>query len=472
MFRFPAAPLFHLSLLGLVALSLSPAAMAVPAEREVPRDEAQVQLSYAPVVSKAAPAVVNVYTRKTVQTRYAGDPLFERFFGDQFRGQSRQRVQSSLGSGVIVGADGVIVTNNHVVEGGDEFKVVLADRREFDATVMLQDERTDLAVLKIEAGKEPLPVLDYANSDEALVGDLVLAIGNPFGVGQTVTSGIISALARTNAGISDYQFFIQTDAAINPGNSGGALVSMDGKLVGVNTAIFSRSGGSNGIGFAIPANMVQLVVESAVHGGVIKRPWFGASGQTVTSDLAETLGLDRPRGVLINHVHKGGPADKAGLEVGDVVLAIGNHDVNDMQSLRYRLATNELGGKTGVSYLRGGKAKETKLKLELPPGDPEPHETMVDTNSVLYGVTVANLSPAFNEHKGLDTMKEGVIVTSVDRRSRAARLGLRPGDILKEVNGVKVETVDRVLETVSEPRGSWTVVVERGGQLLRVSVRG
>lgn len=456
-----------------VALILSLAASGpVHAEKVVPTSQVEVQLSYAPVVSKAAPAVVNVYARKVTQTRYSGDPFFDRFFGDQFRGRSRERIQNSLGSGVIVGADGIVVTNNHVIAGGDEFKVVLADRREFDAEVILQDERTDLAVLRIDAGVESLPTLKFFDSEKAEVGDLVLAIGNPFGVGQTVTSGIISALARTHAGISDYQFFIQTDAAINPGNSGGALVTMDGRLVGVNTAIFSRSGGSNGIGFAIPANMVELVVESAVNGGVIRRPWLGASGQTVTSDLADTLGLDRPLGVLVNRLHEGGPADKAGIEIGDVLLSIGGHEVNDMQSLRYRLATNELGSKVKIAYQREGKKKEAKLKLALPPSKPAADETLVEVKSVLYGVSVANLSPAFNELKGLDTMKEGVMVTSVHGRSRAARLGLRPGDILREINGEEIGSVEGVLDVVSEPRRTWNLVVERGGKILRVSVRG
>ena len=447
------------------------------ADKQVPETALQVNLSYAPVVKDVAPAVVNVFTRKVVKGRntrspFAGDPLFERFFGDQFGGRTRDRVQSSLGSGVIVHSDGIVVTNNHVIEQGTEFKVVLADRREFDAELILQDERTDLAVLKLKANGEVFPTLEFFDSDEAEVGDLVLAIGNPFGVGQTVTSGIISALARTHVGVSDYQFFIQTDAAINPGNSGGALVAMNGKLVGVNTMIVSRSGGSVGIGFAIPANMVRLVVESAVNGGKINRPWLGASGQTVTGDLAATLGLDRPTGVLINKLHPGGPADEAGIAVGDVILRIDGFEVNDMQSARYRLATLEVGAKADVIIVRGGKERKVGLRLKAPPHEPAAHETTIETASVMLGVTVANLSPAFNEAKGLDTMKEGVMVVGISNRSPAARVGLRPGDVVLQVNDIEINTVEDLVEATSEAQRRWALVVERGGRILRVRMRG
>lgn len=445
--------------------------------KQVPRSELQVNLSYAPLVRDVAPAVVNVYTRKVVKggkrrSPFAGDPLFERFFGDQFGGRTRDRVQSSLGSGVIVGATGIVVTNNHVIENGTEFKVVLSDRREFDAELILQDERTDLAVLKLIADGETFPTLEFFDSDDAEVGDLVLAIGNPFGVGQTVTSGIISALARTHVGVSDYQFFIQTDAPINPGNSGGALVAMNGKLIGVNTMIVSRSGGSVGIGFAIPADMVRLVVESAVNGGDIQRPWLGASGQTVTGDLAQSLSLDRPTGVLINKIHPGGPADKAGIEVGDVVLRIDGFEVNDMQSARYRLATLQIGDTTNVIYARDGEEKTTRLKLLSPPEEPPAHETTIETASVMLGVTVANLSPAFNEAKGLDTMKGGVMVVGISRRSPAARVGLRPGDVIVEINDTKIHSVADLVDVTAAAQRRWSIAVERGGRILRTTVRG
>ncbi|MAZ91398.1 MAG: serine protease, partial [Maricaulis sp.] len=291
-------------------------------ERVVPESRSELQLSFAPIVREATPAVVNVYSRRVVQSPFASDPVLSRFF------RSQPREQNSLGSGVIVDASGVIVTNNHVVANATELRIVLADRREFEAEVLLTDEATDLAVLRVETD-EPLPVLPFDMAGDIEVGDLVLAIGNPFGVGQTVTSGIVSALARTEVGGSDFGSFIQTDAAINPGNSGGALVDMDGELVGVNTMIFSRSGGSNGIGFAIPVEMVRRVVDTALGEGELVRPWLGARLQPVDGDLSRALGLSRPRGALVNEVYPGAAADEAGLRRGDIVMAVDGREIND-----------------------------------------------------------------------------------------------------------------------------------------------
>src|SRR5215469_484585 len=345
----------------LLCLILLPVA-ALAQMRAVPETRAQVQLSFAPVVKKTAPAVVNVFSRRTIKTAgspFFDDPLFRRFFGENspFRGPS-ERVQRSLGSGVLVAADGTVVTNHHVIKDADEVTVVLADRREFEAKIIRSDERTDLAVLKIEVGAEALPFLELRDSDELEVGDLVLAIGNPFGVGQTVTSGIISALARTGVGVSDYRFFIQTDAAINPGNSGGALVSLDGRLVGINTAIYSRSGGSIGIGFAIPSLMVKAVLANGGKDGRIVRAWIGASGQPVTSDLAASLGLQRPVGVLLKDVLPNSPAAKAGLKTGDVIEEINGHVVEDLESLRFRIATLPIGSTARLVAFRGGTQRD------------------------------------------------------------------------------------------------------------------
>ncbi len=462
-----------LALASVIALPLGLSAEA--ADKKVPESSAEVELSYAPLVKKTAPAVVNVYARRVVQENYrspfAGDPFFERFFGGQGLGVPRERVQNSLGSGVIVKEDGIVVTNNHVIANGDEFKVVLSDRREFDAEVILQDERADLAILRIDTDGEKLPVLRFHDSDEAEVGDLVLAIGNPFGVGQTVTSGIISALARTHVGVSDFQFFIQTDAAINPGNSGGALVTMDGELVGVNTAIFSRSGGSNGIGFAIPANMVKLVVEQAISGGTIRRPWLGASGQVVTSDIAQSLDFDRPAGVLINQLHPHGPADEAGLEVGDVILLIGGFDVHDLQSLRYRIATQQVGETIEVTYFRDGRSKVAKVHLAPPPDDPPAKETQLTGRHPLSGAKAANMSPAFNEENGLDTMMRGVVITGVSNRTSAARFGIQPGDVVVAINGVEVTDIDRLNELVEENVRTWNIRLRRNGRDVQFTVR-
>jgi len=446
--------------------------------QEVPTSRAQIELSFAPLVKHVAPAVVNVFTKRVVREQarspFANDPFFQRFFGDRFSfGMPRERVQNSLGSGVIVGSDGIIVTNNHVIADGDIFTVALADRREFEAELLLADERTDLAVLKIDPQGEALPVLDFADSDALEVGDLVLAIGNPFGVGQTVTSGIVSALARTQVGVTDYQFFIQTDAAINPGNSGGALVTMDGHLVGVNTAIFSRSGGSIGIGFAIPANMVRLVVASAAAGsnGRVVRPWLGASTQTVTSELSKALGLDRPGGVLIGDIYRGGPADRAGLATGDVVRRLGSHDVVDDNALRYRLATREVGSRVDVEFLRGGQTQTGTLVLTAPPERPQRNVTRLDGAHPLSGATVANLSPALAEELRLDPMQSGVVVTEVVRRSSANRVGVQPGDIIQALNDTPVADVE-ALETVLARGGrTWQVAVKRGDQVFSATVR-
>ena len=315
-------------------------------QREPPPSRAALQYSYSPIVRKAAPAVVNVYVRSRVQTidsPFANDPIF-RMFGQGF-GIPRERVQSSLGSGVIISGDGVIVTNTHVVKGGTDtqIRVALADKREFDAKIVAQDDKTDLAVLKIDSHEGSFPFLEFSNSDQIEVGDVVLAIGNPFGVGQTVTSGIISALTRTEMAQSDTQVFLQTDAAINPGNSGGALVDMQGKLVGINTMIFSQTGGSVGIGFAIPSNLVRLVADNAIAGRKIERPWLGAQIDTVTREMAENLGIERISGAVVTSLSKNGPAAQAGLELGDVIVSVDGFEVGDAHSVHYRLTTKGVG---------------------------------------------------------------------------------------------------------------------------------
>src|ERR1700710_1833961 len=325
-------------------------------DRRLPVSPSELRLSYAPIVQRVQPAVVNVYAAKMVQTRnpLLDDPIFRRFFG--VPGQQPEQMQRSLGSGVMVDPSGLVVTNVHVIEGADEVKVSLSDKREFEAEIVLKDPRSDLAVLRLKDTKEKFPALDFTNSDELLVGDVVLAIGNPFGVGQTVTHGIISALARTQVGITDYQFFIQTDAAINPGNSGGALVDMTGKLAGINTAIFSRSGGSQGIGFAIPANMVRVVVASAKGGGsTVKRPWLGARLQAVGAETAGNLGLKRPSGALVASLTAGSPASKAGLKLSDLIVSIDGQSIDDPNAFDYRFATRPLGGASQIDVQRAGK---------------------------------------------------------------------------------------------------------------------
>jgi len=383
-------------------------ARAQEQSRVVPQNASEIKLSFAPIVKRVAPAVVNVYASRTVVQRqrmspFMNDPFFQRFFGSPGPGfgQPRERVQSSLGSGVIISEDGIVITNHHVIKDADAVRVALNDRREFDAEIVLLDERTDLAVLKIDEDG-PFEHVDFAEGDSLEVGDIVLAIGNPFGVGQTVTQGIVSALARTQVGVTDYQFFIQTDAAINPGNSGGALVDMNGQLVGINTAIFSRSGGSNGIGFAIPAQMARFVAEAADDGGMVRRPWLGATVQSVTAEIAEALGLDRPRGVLVTNVFAGSPAEKADLRISDLVVAVDGKEVADPDSFGYRFATRRLGETTEFKVLRSGREISISVPLQRAP-ETVPRDTrLIDEYSPFEGATVMNLSPAVAEELRLD----------------------------------------------------------------------
>ncbi len=466
-----------LAALGLFALPAASPGAAAEAGKRLPESRTQVELSFAPLVRKAAPAVVNIYTSKTVQARRVSplfdDPFFRRFFGQSFGFGSqapRKRVQNSLGSGVIVRPEGLIVTNNHVIEGADQITVVLADRREFEAAVVGSDERADLAVLKIEAGADKLPFLELRDSDELEVGDLVLAIGNPFGVGQTVTSGIISALARTQGGISDLNFFIQTDAAINPGNSGGALVGMDGRMVGINSAIYSKSGGSLGIGFAIPSNMVATVIAGVVGGGRLVRPWLGAWGQAVSADIAASFDMPRPAGVLVNRVYPGGPAGRAGVSVGDVLLEVEGREVNDPDALNYRLATLKLGGKAELTLWRRGVRKLIRLALEAPPEEPPRDITELGGPHPLSGATVANMSPALADELDLDAFAPGVYVLGVRRGSPARRLRFRTGDRIEEINGRGVDTVAALKDLLDRRTDRWNIAIMRNGKTLKLRV--
>jgi serine protease Do len=458
------------------ALILLAAVPAAAQEKRLPASRAEVELSFAPLVKRVAPAVVNIYSRRLVEEARSplfDDPFFKQFFGDRF-GMSlprRQRQQNSLGSGVIVSPDGLVVTSHHVIEGADEITVALSDRREFQAELVLDDESTDLAVLRIP-GQGRLPYLELRDSDEVEVGDLVLAIGNPFNVGQTVTSGIVSALARTGLGVTDYQFFIQTDAAINPGNSGGALVTMDGRLIGINTAIFSRSGGSHGIGFAIPSAMVRAVLDSARSGlDHVQRPWLGAATQPVTGEIAASLGLDRPVGALVRTVYPGGPAAEAGLRTGDVIVRVDGHEVDDPAALAFRLGTRRLGEQARVEFLRDSRRLSTSLKLVRAPEVPPRDLSALQGRNPLAGATVANLSPALNEELGLEAGARGVIVVKVERRSPAEQLRLKPGDRVLQLNGAAVETVARLKQLLQRSASDWSIVVQRGEQTFNLVVR-
>jgi len=454
----------------MVALAALFAGPLAAQDRRVPSSPSELQLSFAPVVKRVAPAVVNVYAARVVENRnpFINDPLFRQFFG----AMPREQVLRSLGSGVIVDPSGLVVTNNHVIEGASEVKVALADKREFDAEIVLKDEHSDLTVLRLKDAKERFPVLEFGNSDELQVGDIVLAIGDPFGVGQTVTHGIVSAVARTQVSISDYRFFIQTDAAINPGNSGGALVDVNGRLVGINTAIYSRSGGSQGIGFAIPANMVRVVVASAKGGSAaVKRPWLGAKLQEVTPEIADSLGLKRPSGALVANVASDGPAGRAGLRTGDLIVSIDGTPVEDPNAFDYRFATKALGGTAQIGFLRQGRETAVAVSLQTPPDIPR-EEIAIQARSPFSGATVDNLSPALADELRLDLQSRGVVVVGVADGSTAQTIGFQRGDIVVSVNNQKIERtadLDRVARAGSRV---WRVVITRGGQQISATFSG
>jgi serine protease Do len=458
-----------------LAAPLGAQAPQVP-EIRAPETRLELQASFAPLVRKAAPAVVNIYASKAVRTRRGptlfDDPFFRRFFGEGVPGleSQREQIQNSLGSGVILRPEGLIVTNAHVIEGADQIVVVLADRRQFPAQVVGRDERTDLAILRVEAGA-PLPHLDLGDSDALEVGDIVLAIGNPFGVGQTVTSGIVSALARTNVGVSDLNSFIQTDAAINPGNSGGALVAMDGRVIGINTAIFSRSGGSHGIGFAIPSTMVRAVIAGFAKGdGRLVRPWLGAVTRAVGPDEAAQLKLPRPAGAVVESVHPKSPAAKAGVRPGDVILAVNGREIDDDSSLRYRIATLAVGDAATLKLWRKGASVEARAPLEAPIEDPPRDLTALAGAHPLAGAVVANMSPALAEELGVERFAPGVYVLQVRGGSPAARFGFRPGDAVREMNGRKIESVRDLTRALDKPAERWAIALERNGQRLSVVI--
>lgn len=458
-----------------LALLLAGLAMAgvgaVPAEaqrREAPPSREAVQFSFAPVVKTAAPAVVNVYVRGRSQVSSPLDEEFRRLFGDRSGAP-----QSSLGSGVIVSPDGIVVTNAHVVKVGGtaEIRIALADRRELLARVLVQDEKLDIAVLRLEGGEGTFPHLEFADSDKVEVGDMVLAIGNPFGVGQTVTSGIVSALDRTRVA-RDAQTFIQTDAAINPGNSGGALVDMAGRVVGINTAIYTRSGGGSlGIGFAIPSNLVKLIVESALTGRKLERPWLGARLNAVTREMAAALKLERVSGAVVVRVYSKGPAAEAGLEVGDVILSVDGHEVEDGRGVQYRLTTRGIGNKASLDVIRKGRRSIVELALRAPPEISRDDVRNLAGPHPFDGARVANILPSLAEELGVDE-NEGVIIVSVRPQTAAARWGFRQGDIIIQVGRAKIESIAGLETQLKDRQALWQLVVKRGSQLRQLQVPG
>src|SRR5499426_844148 len=459
---------------ALLAALMATGADVSAQDRRIPASPNEVRLSYAPVVQRAAPAVVNVYAARAVANRnpFMDDPIFRRFFGVPGGGAPSEQLQRSLGSGVLVDAGGLVVTNNHVIEGATEVKVSLHDKREFEADIVLKDQRSDLAVLRIRGQGERFPAIDFADSDALQVGDIVLAIGNPFAVGQTVTHGIVSAVARTQVGITDYQFFIQTDAAINPGNSGGALVDLGGKLIGINTAIFSRSGGSQGIGFAIPANMVKVVVASAKDGGkTVRRPYLGARLQAVTPEIADSLNLKRPAGALVASVTPTSPAARAGLKTSDLIVAIDAQPVEDANAFDYRFATKAIGGSARLGVIRAGKELALSVTLEAAPDTPH-DELVIASPSPFQGARVSNLSPALADSLRLDPSAQGVVIVDIASGSAAQSLGFQRGDLVLSVNNAKIAKTRDLERVTGQQSRRWSITIVRGGQQVSVELRG
>ena len=449
-------------LMAMAMVGAMAAGSAVSLAQALPTDRSELAYSYAPLVKRVSPAVVNIYTTTTarVQRRLP--------FPFPSAPQAGERVQNSLGSGVLVRPDGLIVTNAHVVKGADEIRVVLADRREFEAKLATQDERYDLALLRIDTSGEKFPFLEMRDSDSIEVGDIVLAIGNPFGLNQTVTSGIISALARSAGGVNDSSFFIQTDAAINPGNSGGALVSLDGRLIGINTAIYSQNGGSVGIGFATPSNIVTRMVSIGEHGGRIVRPWLGMNMQRVTADLATGLNLQRPAGLVVKEVFPGGPGERAGLKRNDVIVALKDQPIDDEASLRFRLATLQVDAIVPIKVVRGGKEFVFDMKLAPPPEKPPRDQAVLDGRQPLSGAAVANMSPAVADELGLVEWRSGVIVMEVKPGSFAGRF-VRPGDMILGINGQDVKNVAELKNRIAA--GVASVSIGREGMVSTVQFR-
>jgi len=412
--------------------------------RLVPQTNEQIRLSFAPLVKKSAPAVVNIYAARRMRAR------------------SPFRLQSSLGSGVLVDARGLVVTNYHVIRDAEAIKVALSDGREFTSHLILEDEASDIAILQLESNGVDFPTLSLGNSDVVEVGDLVLAIGNPFGVGQTVTSGIVSAQARSRVGLTDNDFFIQTDAAINPGNSGGALVNMAGELIGINTAIYSRSGGSIGIGFAIPSNLVRAIVAAAKQGeDHFDPPYFGASLQSVTGDIGKSLGLDVPYGALVTSVAPDSPAAKAGVEIGDVIITAQGARVDNPDSFGYRLLTTGVGGRLKLEVLRDGQILALEEDLLRQPQVARVVETITDV-SPLQGAQVIDLPNS-----------DGVVISGFERGSAAAKL-FQTGDVLYTVNGQAVRNITglkQILAAAAATGRGWQFEYNRGGVVIRRTIR-
>ncbi len=464
-----------------VRMDWLPSANGGPTVARPPLEFAAGQQIFVPVVKATMPAVVNISTSRVVRSpggqdsAFMDDPLFRQFFGDEFfrRFQApRERKERSLGSGVIVDPSGYIVTNNHVVAKADEIKVLLSDKREFIGKVVGSDPKSEIAVIKIDA--TDLPVVPWGDSDKLEIGEYVLAIGNPFGLNQTVTQGIVSAVGRANVGIADYEDFIQTDAAINPGNSGGALVNLRGELVGINTAIFSRSGGYMGIGFAVPSNMTREVMQSLIKHGKVTRGWLGISIQDLSPELAKSFGLSETRGALVGEVVENSPAAKAGIKSGDVIVAFAGKKVDSPTTLRNAVAQTPLGKSVKIELIRDKESKSVDATIGEQPKDLERESEPVrggKEGTALSGMDVQELTPEIARQMDLSPGVKGVAVSNVGADSPAAAAGVQRGDVISEINRTPVRNVkdyQRIAAKLGKGENALIQLARRGGKLFVV----
>jgi Do/DeqQ family serine protease len=456
------------ALIALIVVAAAP----LSAQTRVPTSQAEISLGFAPLVKEAAPAVVNIYakivTQERQRTQFSNDPFFDDFFSGFTKPQLR--VQNSLGSGVILSADGIVVSNYHVVARATEIRVVTTDRREYNARVVLADRASDLAILQLEDAAD-LPFLDLRNSDQVEVGELALAIGNPFGVGQTVSSGIISGLARTGTATGEgFGYYLQTDAAINPGNSGGALIDVNGDLIGINTRILSKSGGSNGIGFSIPANLVREFMHQARNGAEeFQRPWAGMSGQPVDADMAASLGMELPVGMVVSDLHQASPFAKVGFKVGDVITAVEGQVVNSPSEMVFRMSVVGMGGRAQITRLRGTEAVELQVEMMAAPNAPTADLLQMNENSVLPGLAVARINPAVILRLGLPLSSQGVVITNPG--PNGTRVGLRAGDVVQDIDGNPVGNTVDVPTLLAAAGRKVKMNLLRGGQTLNLQFR-
>lgn len=439
-------------------------------------DGAGLRVSFSDTVKKTSPAVVNIYTEKVVTQRarspFMNDPFFSHFFNGSVPGRLKKKLERSLGSGVVVTDDGYIISNHHVVGGAKSIKVVFNDGTEMEAEVIASDKNTDIAVLKIDLDEtQTLPYVQFGDSETLEVGDVVLALGNPYGVGQSVTMGIVSATGRNNIGSGGYENFIQTDAAINPGSSGGALVDSSGLLVGINTAIFTKNGGNQGIAFAIPANGVRVLLNSVLATGKITRPWLGATGQDVTEDLAEQLELNATQGVLINEIVPDSPAAKANLQIGDIILGFDGKDVFNAQDLNVRVYGSYVGQVYPLKVWREGVEYTSNLKLGALPDRPKDKQYTPMGTHPLSGYTFEPLSPAFNDELGYALNKKGIAVAELPASQRFGLVSLAKGDVVLTINKADIKSMRDLQRALSRRPKVWDIVVKRGNSTMKFKIQ-